>query len=47
VLPHHRPPPSMITLERRNHASQPTSTDFCNKIGPRRKPLRWRLLCAH
>ena len=30
--PHHRPSPSMITLMRRNHASRPTSTEFCNKI---------------
>jgi hypothetical protein len=40
VTPHHRPLPSMITLKRRNHASMPTSTAFCNKIG--NKPAGWR-----
>jgi hypothetical protein len=30
---HHGSTPSRIASTQRNHASQPVSTDFCNKIG--------------
>jgi hypothetical protein len=36
VPPHLRPSPPSITSAPVNHGSQPTSTDFCNKIGPSR-----------
>ena len=34
--PHHGPLPSRIASQRRNHRPQQPSTDFCNKIGPKR-----------
>jgi hypothetical protein len=34
--PHHVPLPSRITPPQRNHRPQPSSTDFCNKIGTKR-----------
>lgn len=40
VTPHYRLLPSMITLKRRNHASQKASTELCNQIG-HNVALRW------
>src|SRR5262249_53137707 len=43
--PHHRPLPSRIASQRRNHRPKKLATDFCNKIDPKRTcaPPRCRL----
>jgi hypothetical protein len=35
--PHHRTAPSMAASQQRNHGSPDLSSQFCNKIGPKRK----------